>query len=189
MIRQLSRALNGRNYSPSEISELFRVVGKKGPGTNVAGDLGEKVAEKAINFRALPGGQLDLLDLKPGTKVIPGQYTGNVGVDLIGVNRNGQPVILEVKAGMNPYLDTYSDGVVQMSPEWIVDRWTKLISDPNNVEYLQKLGIDPKYLNSNNISSEIIDSEFSRKIIAPSNTSVSNLPKAGLSGLSDVINM
>jgi hypothetical protein len=182
----LHRILHGKTYNSKHIDELIQAF--RGNIHNKAlGDLAEEMAISAINGKRFPNKHL--LDLKPNSKVIKGQYDSVHGIDLIGIDRNGRPVILEVTTGKDFSQMVDGAGRVEMSPEWVLNRWELFTKQPNNVEQLKIMGIDEKYLPPNILSIDDVKNSFNRKVIAPRSASINRIQKSGMSGLNDIIRL
>lgn len=180
----LHRVLHGKTYSSKDIDGIF-VALRGNLDQKALGDLAEEMALSAVNGKRFPNKHL--LDLKPGSKVIKGQHDAVHGLDLISVNSKGKPIILEVTTGKNFSQTVDSSGRVQMSPEWVLDKWNLFTKDSNNVAQLKKMGINKKYLPPNQLSEEVVKKSFDRKVIAPQSASINHIQKAGMSGLNDIV--
>jgi hypothetical protein len=86
--------------------------------------------------------------LKEGSRVLVGKHDSKHGIDGIGVGPDGKPVIFEFSMYDKKALGLDTDGLVQLSPEWVADRWSKLVAvaTPARLDELRAAGIDPKWL-------------------------------------------
>src|SRR5690606_33496762 len=88
------------------------------------GDLWEKIAATQAN-----NGRFWQLGLKKGSVVMDAKSTSVHGIDGIGVSKVGKPIIIDYTINKNI---AASGKPYQMSPEWVSERWNKLVSIPAN---------------------------------------------------------
>lgn len=102
---------------------------------------------------------------KPIQGVADGQYDGIHGIDLVAADKEGRPVVIEVKemqdgqAHLNDRPVTTIDGpgdsdVHQMDDAWVRDRWRRLIADEHRRPELLRAGIKPEYLDKSILRSD-----------------------------------
>lgn len=180
-IIHLRRVIDGKTYSSRVVDEVI-VVSKKHLTSDVSGELTEEIARCAVNGRRVTG-----VLLKEGTQTIPGKLQTRNGIDLIGATPEGKPLIVEITSGKN-FADTEDvQGLIQMTDGWVVDRWNRfLVASPDNTRKLALAGIDSKYLKP--VTVEMVQRDFSRKILKPASAQLERFSKTGMNGLQDIIN-
>jgi hypothetical protein len=96
--------------------------------------------------------------------VADGQFDGVHGIDLVAADAEGRPIIIEVKEvqGNPAHLNEKSltslekeyGEVKQMDDKWVKDRWLRLISNDDHVKALEKAGVDPRYLDKDELKED-----------------------------------
>lgn len=124
-----------------------------------------EIFESLTRFQLSKGALRSKSGLKQGGKVIAGQYNGVHGIDGIGAAEDGSPVIYEISMFKDKALTADANGLVQLSPTWVADRWNKLIENatPQQLDELKAIGIDPKWLRK--VTPEEAD-RWIRKLVA-----------------------
>jgi hypothetical protein len=183
------RMWNGKTYSSEAINQVILKAGKQLTQPRLIGDLTEELATRAINSgRMVP--KAGDLGLRKGSIVIPGQYDRIHGIDRIGVSPEGKPVILELTCADKNFASQQlldGDGLRQMSPEWVLDRWRKFLELPDSRQLLVDLGIKPHFLEANRLSPDFVTKNFVRKVLVPFESEPKNLPAAGLNPLNGLV--
>lgn len=123
------------------------------------GESGEQIAKTALENE--PG----LLKNPDGSDmqlkgVADGKFDNVHGIDLVGADKDGKPVIIEVKSTIHDRaletkactsIETGDESqAYQMDDNWVKDRWGKLIDTPAGVQKLHSAGVDEKYLDRTN---------------------------------------
>lgn len=177
-ILQLHRILHGKTYSPDTLSKTISLA-KQYLGPRQAGELTERAGTAAVNASRVPD-----LQIKKGTQLIEGKHNGLHGIDRIGLDPDGHPLIVEFTAGKN---FKEAGDPVQMTADWVAERWNKLLANGASADALRDLGVPEKFLKPGAVSADVVRHEFVRKVVVPKDTRISNFATTGLDGTKDLI--
>jgi hypothetical protein len=156
----LIRGLTPRLLSQDRVQELKKVFQRVDMASIDQGELFEAVARAQISGGALKAKN----GLKEGARVVKGQHNSRHGIDGIGAGPEGRPVIFEFSMYERKVLDADANGLTQLSPEWVADRWNKMIAaaPAGRIEELNRLGIDEQWLKPTS-AKEVLT--WSRKLV------------------------
>ena len=141
----LMRGLSPRMLSRSQVEQIVAGLKRAELSPTAQGEVFESVARAQLSGGALKARS----GLKEGSRVIVGKHNSKHGIDGIGVGPDGKPVIFEFSMYDKKALGPDTDGLVQLSPEWVADRWSKMVAaaTPARLDELRAMGVDPKWLN------------------------------------------
>ena len=140
----LMRGLSPRMLSRSQVDQIVNGLRKAELSPTAQGEVFE-----AVSRAQLSGGALKAKSgLKDGVKVVVGKHNSKHGIDGIGADPDGRPVIFEFSMYDKKTLSPDVDGLAQLSPEWVADRWSKMIASasPSRLAELKQIGVDAKWL-------------------------------------------
>ena len=184
-IDTLTRSLEGKTYSSEKLKSIVDKTDCWSSNTTLRGDFFEFLGEKILSSRPPQG-----LNLKKGAKIIDGKFSGTAGIDRIGLDANGRPVIIELTIGNKNPMKRPPPYGPQMSPDWVSHCWNELVAkQPNKIDELIKSGMSPKYKKAFRPSDFEGDSLFVRKFVVPQGGKVSNIQGLGLSNINDRIEL
>ncbi len=140
----LMRGLSQRMLSRPQVEQIVAGLKRAEISPTAQGEVFESVARAQLSGGALKSRS----GLKDGSRVLVGKHNSKHGIDGIGVGPDGKPVIFEFSMYDKKALGPDTDGLVQLSPEWVADRWSKLVAvaTPARLDELRAAGIDPKWL-------------------------------------------
>ena len=151
----LLRSLSGRTVSEKQLLSAIDAC-RGGAGIGTAADVFEVIARQQLAAGAMKG----RLPLKQGSGVIDGRYNAIHGIDGIGVDASGVPVIFEFTIDKRKNLAATG----QLSHDWNLSRWNRMIKNrPEVIEELKQLGVADRFIG-------VVDSatvkQMHRKLIA-----------------------
>ena len=165
----LMRGLSPRTLSRAQVEQITAALRKAELSPTAQGEVFE-----AVSRAQLSGGALRAQSgLKEGGRVVVGKHNSKHGIDGIGAGQDGRPVIFEFSMYDKKALGPDVDGLVQLSPEWVADRWSKMIAaaSSDRLAELKAIGVDSKWLKPITPSEA---SGWSRKFVVASESALTD---------------
>ncbi len=166
----LMRGLGGRMLSREQVLDVVSGFRRLEVSPGIQGELFESVARAQLSRGALK----NMSGLKDGGVVIVGKYNQIHGLDGIGAATDGKPVIFEFSMYESKVLQADANGMVQLSPGWVADRWSKLVTGatPEQLSDLRRVGIDRAWIRP--ITGEEA-AKWSRKLVVAHESALTDL--------------